>query len=94
MFTGYAETLSIGEALRETFDASKPCLLCRAISKAKESQQRQLPQQGERSDDKLVLALESAAPVFLVTPTGDWPEVRWVMFDPRVDPVPLPPPRT
>ena len=93
MYAGYAETLPVGEALRETFDATKPCDLCRAISHAKESQQQQLPQQVVRDVEKLILALESPAPVFLSTASNDWLEATWTLIDPRVDPVPLPPPR-
>ena len=93
MFASYAETLPVGEALRETFDARKPCALCRAISHAKESQQQQLPQQVVRDAEKLILALETPSPVFLTRPSDDWQEERWMMIDPRINPVPVPPPR-
>jgi hypothetical protein len=93
MFSSYAESLPVGEALRETFDASKPCDLCLAIAHAKESDQKQSPQQLEPGTQKLTLAFDSPAAIFLTKPSADWPAARWTMHDPRVEPVPLPPPR-
>jgi hypothetical protein len=93
MFSSYAVSLPVGDALRETFDASKPCHLCLAVAHAKESEQKQSPQQVDRGTEKLTLALDSPAPIFLMEPLVDWPAVRWTMQDPRFEPVPLPPPR-
>lgn len=93
MFAGYAQTLPLGAALGQTFDLSKPCKLCCAIRRAKESPPQHLPAQTVRDTEKLILALESPAPLFLPRPVREWPDLAWTALDARVDPVPLPPPR-
>ena len=40
MFTGYTRALTVSEALCETFDLSKPCDLCKTVSKAKEEERQ------------------------------------------------------
>lgn len=39
MFVGYTQTMSVMEALTETFDAEKPCELCCLVQEAKEREQ-------------------------------------------------------
>jgi len=93
MFTGYAQSLSMSDALRETFDTNKPCAMCQAIAKAKAAEQKLPQQQLEQTTAKLTLALESPAPLFFTTPTTNWSRETPLVVDPRIDPVPLPPPR-
>lgn len=93
MFTGYAQSLSMSDALRETFDASKPCPMCQAIAQAKAAEQKLPQQQLEQNSAKLTLAFESPAQIFLSVPSVDWPSELSTLSDPRIDPVPLPPPR-
>ena len=54
MFAGYAHTLPVRAALRETFDPGKPCEICMAVAKAKEAERKQAPRPLERSTAKLV----------------------------------------
>jgi hypothetical protein len=93
MFTGYLETMSVGAALRETFNPAKPCDLCVSVAKAQETAQKQLPAGVERAADKLVLACETPATIVFDRKTEPWPAVLASAAPLRTDPVPLPPPR-
>ena len=93
MFAGYSESLSVGAALRETFDGRKPCALCRVVAKAKAAEQTPTPQQIEHSPGKITLALDSSAPFVLTKLPDHWPDLSPVIAPRRVEPVPLPPPR-
>ena len=37
MFAGYTQTMTVGAALRETFDPAKPCELCLGVADAKDA---------------------------------------------------------
>lgn len=93
MFAGYTETMSVTQALRETFDPAKPCEMCRGIALAKDATQKQSPAPEQQSAAKFVLALQAVdAPVF--GPAREtWTSLRAPRLAERSDPVPLPPPR-
>ena len=92
MFASYSESMSITQALRETFDGSKPCEMCVGIAKAKDATTKQMPAT-ERGASKFVLAIHSVdAPIF-TNELGDWPNNPLAGLRERTDPVPLPPPR-
>jgi hypothetical protein len=94
MFAGYAQTLSVSAALEETFDASKPCDLCRNVAKAKETEQKQAPQTIEQAvAGKLLLACETPARVVIEVPFADWPDAPSRTAPTRTERVPVPPPR-
>ncbi|MBK9991517.1 MAG: hypothetical protein IPP19_12465 [Verrucomicrobia bacterium] len=93
MFTGYVSTMSVGQALEETFDAEKPCSLCCAVSKAKEQEKQQLPPE-IRLRDKLVLIFQPTAECVATISNGNrWSGVEWVLAGRgRAEPA-VPPPR-
>jgi hypothetical protein len=93
MFTGYAQTLSLGAALAQTFDASKPCDMCVSVAKAKDLAQKQAPQSIERAVEKILLACEVPARVVIEVPFAEWPPARSRVALVRTEQVPVPPPR-
>lgn len=93
MFTSYAQTLPVQQALSATFDPSKPCEICVGVAKAREQERTQAPLALESSGDKLVLALHTPAPIVFRAPPSEWPSIRWTLPPARLEPVPLPPPR-
>ena len=93
MLAGYTETMSLGAALRETFDPAKPCEMCVGIAKAKDATHKQAPAPESSAAAKFHLAMHPVeAPVF-ATPRTAWPVSRTMILLERTDPVPLPPPR-
>ena len=93
MFTGYTQTQTVTAALDETFDASKPCPICRAVAKAKEAAQKQAPQTVERSSEKLLLACEVPAKILIPPAKHEWTDVPPRLALTRTERVPVPPPR-
>ena len=93
MFAGYAHVLPVQAALSETFDSNKPCPICLAVAKAKETEHRQSPQQIERSAEKLVLACEASERVLIQPSAQEWPADPAHPGLVRIEPVPVPPPR-
>ena len=93
MFAGYAQTMSMAAALRETFDPAKPCEMCVGVAVAKEATKRQVPPTVERSAEKIVLALEAAGRTVLAPLPDAWPPVAVLTALSRRDDVPVPPPR-
>ena len=93
MFAGYAHTLPVRAALRETFDPGKPCEICMAVAKAKEAEQKQAPRALERSTAKIVLTCETQEKIQMVPPPLAWPAVPDRTGAIRSKPVPVPPPR-
>jgi hypothetical protein len=93
MFTGYAQTMSVTAALRETFDPAKPCEMCLGVATAKETARQQLPQAVERSAEKLFLALHTPAPIVFEHSPDPWPAALASAAPRRTESVPVPPPR-
>ena len=93
MFAGYVQTMSVREALAETFDAEKPCSLCCAVREAKQKEQKQLPPE-IRLRDKLVMIFQpTQACVAIVSNRICWPVWDDVPVGRgRAEPV-VPPPR-
>ncbi len=94
MFTGYAQTLSVCDALRETFDPAKPCDLCRTVQKAQDAQREQAPVDAAFGTvEKILLTSDVPAPLVLTPPIREWPAaVAWKICA-RTERVPVPPPR-
>jgi hypothetical protein len=93
MFAGYARELTVGEALRATFDPAKPCELCRAVSKARETERQQAPLAAERSTEKLLLAFQAPAQILFLPSQPAWPAAPALFAPRRTEAVPVPPPR-
>lgn len=94
MFTGYAQSMPLAAALRETLDPTKPCELCGVVSNAKADWgQQELPASNEQSSGKLVLALDVPAQFVLTATPGDWPPALASAAPRRTERVPVPPPR-
>jgi hypothetical protein len=93
MFAGYAHTLPVGTALRETFDPGKPCQICMAVAKAKETERKQAPRPLERSTAKIVLACETPENIQIVPLPRAWPAAPVCAGVIRSERVPVPPPR-
>lgn len=93
MFAGYAETMPVASALRETFDPAKPCDLCVGVATAKQAAQTQVPADNEGGHAKFVLALHLVeSPAFAAAPAG-WDALESSGGPVRIDPVPIRPPR-
>jgi len=95
MYAGYAQTMSVGEALSQTFDPAKPCELCVAVLKARGASDdaAKTPSTTSVEIEKIVLIAQCAAPAVLAPDLEAWPVARHARADTRVDPVPTPPPR-
>jgi hypothetical protein len=94
MFTGYAQTMTVHEALIVTFDGSASCELCGSVSEAREVARKQAVQSAQSAAAKIVLACDETA--VAVTPPvapADWPRPLFALPTPRCEPVPVPPPR-
>ena len=95
MFAGYARTESIAAATRDTFDPGKPCAMCRAVSKARDSGcDRHAPAIPSPGLEKMVLVLERALPFVASPERGAWPEMARAFAPSRGAEVPVPPPRS
>ena len=94
MFSGYAQTMSVTAALKETFDPAKPCEMCIGVSTAKEDfEQKKLPAAVEQNGTKLVLAFHLPTAFVWVSAPEAWPRALAVAAPSRSDQVPVPPPR-
>ncbi len=93
MFAGYAQTMNFADAACETLDPTKPCEICLTVAKAKETERRQVPQAVERSAEKLVLACEPPAKIFLQPSARAWREAPPRVAASHIESVPVPPPR-
>ena len=78
MFTGYVRTMSVGQALEQTFDAEKPCALCCAVRNVQQQEKTNLPPE-VRLRDKLVLVFQPV-PVLLVATRESF---AWQLHDRR-----------
>jgi len=92
MFADYAQTMTVGEALRETFNPARKCNLCRHVAKAKEAAQNQLPPLSEDSA-KFVLGLQVVESPIFASEQEEWVVISVKRLAERTDPVPVPPPR-
>jgi len=93
MFAGYARTESIAAAARETFDPAKPCALCCAVSKARETSGQHGPALPAAGPERMILILERSAPFVAASDRNCWPEADPTCAVARSGDVPVPPPR-
>ena len=93
MFAGYARALPVGEALAETFDASKPCELCVVVKKTRSAEEGQPTAASVATAEKILLICSVPVPVVFSAPAADWPATaNWKVCS-RTESVPVPPPR-
>jgi hypothetical protein len=95
MFADYSTRFSAWRALEKTFDASKPCALCVAVHKAKDTARDQLPRDAALGGarDRLLLVADAAPVVIVAAPASAWPRVVEATGLVRAELVPVPPPR-
>jgi hypothetical protein len=93
MFAGYAGTESLAAAAGETFDAGKPCAICRALGRAREASGRHGPAVPSAGGQRMLLILERPMPLLSVPPPGRWPAAPATCAEARAAEVPVPPPR-
>jgi len=93
MFGGYARTESLAAAVRETFDPGKPCVICRAVSQAREASERHAPAVPSAGAEKMLLIFERTAPFVALAAPRSWPGVPSARAPARIADVPVPPPR-
>jgi hypothetical protein len=93
MFAGYARTESIAAAARETFDPAKPCALCCAVSKARETARQHGPAVPAAASERMILILERSALFVAASGQRSWPEGEPTSALARGGDVPVPPPR-
>lgn len=94
MFSGYAQTMPVAAALKETFDPAKPCEMCLGVASAKEDfEQKKLPATVEQNGGKVVLAFHLPTAFVWVSMSEAWPPALAAIARTRSDRVPVPPPR-
>ncbi len=93
MFTGYVRTMSVGQALEQTFDADKPCALCCAVSRAKQQEKTQLPPEVRLREKFLLIFQPTLEFVATVSNRNRWAGVECLLTGRgRAEPA-VPPPR-
>lgn len=94
MFAGYARTLTVREALRETFDPEKPCDICRAVQKGRNAEQAQAPASLASGGEEKIFLASVTVDRFVFHPVKtEWPQPVAAALVSRTEPVPVPPPR-
>jgi hypothetical protein len=73
MFAGFADTMRVADAVKETFDPANACPMCRAIEKAREAERGKAPVAPNAPEDaaKLVLVCASVDTVVYPPSLGD-----------------------
>ncbi|MCC7374592.1 MAG: hypothetical protein IT581_08045 [Verrucomicrobiales bacterium] len=92
MLTGFSQSMSIGQALTQTFDGLHPCTLCLAIRRAKAAEQRSSSPAIEKTQVKLEfdVPLDLAFSFLIVPPLTPIPWLGVVTDHPQAPPKPRP----
>ena len=93
MFAGYARTMPLGEAAAETMAGGRPCSICRAVEKARETggwQQKALNVTSER----LLLFCERVDPPIMPVTVPEWQAGEPGLPQAPIVSVAVPPPRS
>lgn len=93
MFVGYTRTMSPGQAISRTFDPGKPCALCLAVQRARETSRKQLPAAPPVVAKQMVLICEPAETAAPPSSFCAWPESSGPRLPSWCPPVAVPPPR-
>ncbi len=94
MFAGYTRTESFAAAAKDTFDPERPCAICRALSRARETCGERAPAVPTTSSEKIVLILERVAPPVVALARPEWPTAPAARAPSRSADVPVPPPKS
>ena len=93
MFVGYTQTYSIAEAAALTVDPSRPCDLCKAVRRARESSEPSRGPSVTAATQKFLFAQPESVALVFSPPGREWPEWLKETGPTRSEPVPVPPPR-
>jgi hypothetical protein len=93
MFAGYARTMSVTDALRETFDPAQPCDLCVSVQKARSAGESSPLERIAPATARLDLVCDTPSRFVFTPPRIDWPSAAVIAGPSRTEPVPVPPPR-
>jgi hypothetical protein len=93
MFAGYARIESILPAAKDTFDPAKPCEICRAVSKARETSNQNTPAARSAATEKIILFFERPVRFVGVAAQRTWPLAPPARVLVRAGDVPVPPPK-
>jgi hypothetical protein len=92
MYAGYSRTATVGVAVKETFDPSNLCPICRAVQRSHERESRR-PETAPQPGRITLLICQGVETALLRPAEPDWPETI-AGFAPSWHPaVPLQPPR-
>jgi hypothetical protein len=90
MIRDYAQIMSFTQAVQKTFDGSGSCYFCAVVDDVKAGTPAQ---QVERSQERVLLALQTPEKFMMNAPAFTWPDVADDTGLTRTEPVPVPPPR-
>jgi hypothetical protein len=93
MLAGYAKVMPLSEAVAETFDADKPCALCRAVTRAKQQQDNSPPPEANLRAKLIYIFQPTPAFVITLRPGRPWSLNDWVLPPTEKSAPPVPPPR-
>ena len=94
MFAGYAETMSVTEAVAQTFAPESRCHLCALVAEVRDEQQKQSPAPGGQVLEKVVLLLQFRSDAAVIPPASFcWSLANAEMGGIGREAPPLPPPR-
>lgn len=94
MIHDYARVMPATRAVQLALSGEAPCDVCNFVDTARGATRHELPREAApAAADKLVLVLQTAAPIFLSCPDSTWPPIGDFSGSVRREPVPLPPPR-
>lgn len=92
MFTGYKRSESVVAAFRDTFDPARPCALCCALRRARQTE-GQAPAVPAAGGDRMILILDRPEVFVAEAPERAWPNVHQAQAAAPACDVPVPPPR-
>jgi hypothetical protein len=93
MFAGHVRTESLVAAARETFDPGKPCEICRAVTKCRDSSGPHGPAVPTAGAEKIILVFERTLPFVILHDRSEWPRMPGAHALVCNADVPVPPPR-
>jgi len=93
MFAGYARNESVVSAARDTFDPARPCAICQALCRARQTAGQHSPAVPSAGGDRMILILDRHEAFVGASPERAWPDLPAARAAARVCDVPVPPPR-
>ena len=93
MFTGYAHTMTLTNALCETFDPAKPCPICQLVQAAKQQQDSPATPDAKVPGKMLIIFQPAAVIVFAAPAVAPWLHHESDIQSTGRGAPPVPPPR-